>query len=127
VQDGQIFALPYLGGFLAAGLVSAGLTDWSNVMISDSQATALLYLGVVASGLGFFLWNVGARRVEAGTLAIFNDLKIPLAAAVSLLFFGESADLSRLLFGGGLAVAALLINEWAQRRKPAVVLAAANY
>jgi drug/metabolite transporter (DMT)-like permease len=129
VVDGQVFALPYLGGFLTAGVASAIFTNWSSVSLTTAQATTLVYLGVVASGLCFFLWNVGARRVNAGTLAIFNDLKIPLAAAVSLIFFGESADLPRLLSGGGLAVAALLLNEWAQRRKdplPAVSTAVAG-
>jgi len=65
----------------------------------------------VASGLGFWLWNAGARRVSAGTLAVFNDLKIPLAVAVSLLVFGEQTDLPRLLMGGTLVLAALLLNE----------------
>jgi len=76
----------------------------------------LVYLGAVASGLGFFLWNVGARKVNGGTLAVFNDLKIPLAVAVSLIFFGEKASLPHLLIGGTVVVAALLLNEWGVRR-----------
>jgi len=56
----------------------------------------LLYLGVIASGLGFFFWNVGALRVSAGELAVMNNAKIPLMVAASLLVFGEQADLARL-------------------------------
>jgi drug/metabolite transporter (DMT)-like permease len=74
-------------------------------------------LGAIASGLSFFLWNVGARKVNAGTLAIFNDLKIPLAVVVSILFFGEQANWINLLVGGGIAVAALSLNEWFIRRQ----------
>jgi drug/metabolite transporter (DMT)-like permease len=66
---------------------------------------------VIASGVGFFLWNYGARRVNAGTLAVFNNLKVPLAVAVSLIFFGESADPLRLALGGGIVLAALFLNE----------------
>lgn len=116
VNEASIYALPYLGGFLAAGIAAALFTPWSKLAVSGIQWLELLYLGAVASGLAFFLWNVGARRVEAGTLAIFNDLKIPLATVVSLAFFGEQANLPALAVGGGLGVAALLLNEWWQRR-----------
>ncbi len=116
VKDAQVFALPYLGGFLAAGLAAAIFTPWANLTVTGTQWLTLLYLGSVASGLGFFLWNVGARRVDAGALAIFNDFKIPLAVAVSLIFFGEQANLLRLLLGGGLGVLALVVNQWGIQR-----------
>jgi len=38
--------------------------------------------------------------VNAGALAIFNDFKIPLAVAISLLVFGEQTNLLNLLIGG---------------------------
>jgi drug/metabolite transporter (DMT)-like permease len=38
-----------------------------------------------------------------------NNLKIPLAVLVSFLVFGESANLPRLLAGGGLVLAAALL------------------
>ena len=55
-------------------------------------------------------------QVDTGTLAIFNDLKIPLAVAVSLVFFGEQASLLHLLLGGVIVMAALLLNEVGLRR-----------
>ena len=48
---------------------------------------------MLASGVGFFLWNVGATRVRSGTLAVMNNAKVPLAVVVSLAFFGEQAPL----------------------------------
>jgi drug/metabolite transporter (DMT)-like permease len=127
VNERQIFALPYLGGLLAAGLAAAWLTPWRSLAVSPNQWLMLAYLGAIASGLGFFLWNVGARKVNAGALAIFNDLKIPLAVVVSLVFFGESANLLNLLLGGGLALLALLLNEWGLRRwAPHVAVATAK-
>jgi len=113
VRDTRVFGLLYAGGFAAAGLAAIAFTNWSRVIPNGNQALALVYLGVVASGLGFYLWNRGARKVRAGALAVFNDLKVPLAVAVSLLFFGEKADLVRLLVGGGIVLAALAINEYA--------------
>jgi drug/metabolite transporter (DMT)-like permease len=121
-RDENVFAYLYLGGFLAAGLSALTLTDWSSVAVSGNQWLALLYLGAVASGLGFFWWNKGARRVNAGILAVFNDLKIPLAVAVSLAFFGEQTSLPHLLAGGSVLAAALLLAQ--RGAQPAKVSAA---
>lgn len=119
-DDLKIFGLLYLIGFLTAGISAAMFTPWQAFSISNAQIYALLYLGAIASGLSFFLWNVGARKVNAGSLAIFNDLKVPLAVTVSIVFFGEQANWQNLLVGGGIAIAALLLNEWVlQRRKKA--------
>ncbi len=115
LSDQRVFGLLYLGAFLAPSAAFLFTGDWNAVAISTPQALTLLYLGVVSSGLGFFLWNYGARRVDPGTLAIFNDLKIPLAVAVSLLFFGEQANWVSLSIGGGIVLVALLINEFGRR------------
>jgi drug/metabolite transporter (DMT)-like permease len=113
----KVFGLLYLGGFLTAGLSAAVFTPWQSFNITGEQILVLVYLGAIASGLSFFLWNVGARKVNAGTLAIFNDLKIPLAVVVSILFFGEQANWFNLLVGGSIAVLALVFNEWYIRRQ----------
>jgi len=111
VKEQNLFGLLYLGGVLITALASLFFTDWSTVAVTGTQTWTLLYLGVVASGLSFFLWNMGARRVDVGTLAIFNDLKVPLSILVSLVVFGEQADPVRLLVGGGIVLAALVISE----------------
>ena len=117
LKDVDIFAIPYFGGFLIAAIVSAALVDWSNVVITSTQWWNLLYLGALASGLGFFLWNFGARRTNIGALAIFNNLKIPLAITVSLIFFHEQTDLPSLLLGGLLVLGSLLLNEGFEKRQ----------
>jgi drug/metabolite transporter (DMT)-like permease len=89
LRDRDVFALLYGGAFLVAVLAAA--VKGVNVSLNAAQTWTLVYLGVVASGAGFFLWNVGATRVGSGTLAVMNNAKVPLAVAVSLLFFGEQA------------------------------------
>ncbi len=111
LKDAQVFALPYLGGVLLTALSTTAFRGWSSLHLEGSQVLSLLYLGIIASGLGFFLWNYGARKVNNGALAIFNNLKVPLAVAVSLLVFGESANLVTLLVGGLMIVLALALNE----------------
>jgi drug/metabolite transporter (DMT)-like permease len=107
--DAGVFFYCYAGAALVtAPLASLHLGD-AIASLTRGQLAALLYLGIVASGVSFFLWNRGARHTSAGTLAVMNNLKIPLAVLVSFLVFGESANLPRLLAGGGLVLAAALL------------------
>jgi len=99
----------YLGGSLLALLASFHSLGSAILYISGKQWLVLLYLGIVASGIGFWLWNSGARNVNAGVLAVFNNLKIPLAMIISMLFFGEKAPLLKLMIAMIILGAALLI------------------
>lgn len=109
--DAQLFAWMALGGFLVSALYAAPVADWSAFTPSAQQWLVLAFLGVVASGGGFFLWNRGAAQVNAGTLAVLNNAKVPLGVAVSLLVFRETAHLPRLLLGLPLLVAAVWLAE----------------
>lgn len=94
VKDREVFAVLYAGGVAVA--LAVMLVRDASVTLNTSQVLTLLYLGVIASGLGFFFWNVGATRVSAGELAVMNNAKIPLMVSASLLVFGEHADPIRL-------------------------------
>jgi len=95
LRDRDVFAFLYAGGFAIA--LTAMLARGDQPSITAQQILTLLYLGVLASGIGFFLWNVGATRVTSGTLAVMNNAKVPLAVAVALIFFGEQAHLPSLI------------------------------
>lgn len=111
IKDRQIFALLFLGAVLFTGIASAATTNFQQLTVTTDQVLVLIYLGIIASGLGFFLWNLGARKTNAGSLAIFNNLKIPLAIIVSLIFFGEEANILRLSIGSIIILFALFLNE----------------
>jgi drug/metabolite transporter (DMT)-like permease len=116
VKDHQIFALLYAGGFGVAAIACAFFTNWERVQLDTKQLQVLTYLGIVASGLGFFLWNKGAALCRAGTLAAFNNAVVPLAMACSLFIFGEGSGLEggailRLILGSALIIAAVALAE----------------
>ncbi|WP_237067577.1 carboxylate/amino acid/amine transporter [Microbulbifer guangxiensis] len=116
LQAHTAFAWFYLG----AGIVA--LSAWLLIGKPDYPTTpvqwaVLLWLGLVASGLGYYLWNQGATRVSAGTLAAMNNALIPAGLLVNLLIWNRDADLSRLGLGGGIIVAAVLVSEWRVRRQ----------
>ena len=116
VRDQAVFAWLYLGGLLICTLTVSAAGSWSRlVSLGAGQWWTLLYLGVLASGLGFFLWNRGAVSVSPGVLAVFNNLKIPLAVAAALTIFGEVADLRRLALGGAIMLAAAAVAGWRAR------------
>lgn len=108
--EASSFAYAYAGALLVTlptGL-PAGLACWRE--ISAPQWWLLAYLGAVASGVCFFLWNYGARRVTPVKLAIMNNLKIPLAAFTSLVLFGESTSIPLLALGSVLILASFLVT-----------------
>lgn len=119
LADRHVYGLLYLGAVAvnaAATTISGGWSDLPD--ISFAQWQILLYLGLAASGLGFFWWNKGAALTNAASLAVANNAKIPLAVGVSLLpVFGGTADLTRLLIGGGLMLAAGIVCEVRARRR----------
>ena len=111
LRDRDIFGLLYVGAFIVTLPVTILRTNFSALPLTTTNLEILCYLGIVASGIGFFLWNLGATRVSAGTLAAMNNAKVPLGVACSLLVFGEQANIPRLLCGGALMVLAVWIAE----------------
>ncbi len=111
VKPLQIFSLLYFGATIVAGLFSLTFTDYNSVSISASQWLSLLYLGVIASGVGFFLWNIGVTKVEVGSLAVLNNLKIPLAVLFTFIILGESMDLVKLIVGSIIIFGAFLLTR----------------
>lgn len=113
VSDARIFFWPCAGAVVATLLTSLFFTDWTAFHPTASQWGVLAYLGALASGLGFFLWNYGATKVNTGTLAAFNNAKVPLGVICSLIFFSETASsLPRLAVSTALLVLAVLVAEW---------------
>lgn len=115
--DPSLMGLLYLGAALVTlAMALPGLEPARLARASASQWAVLAYLGLGASGVGFLLFNAGARRVEVGTLAVFNNAKVPLAILASALVFGERIDWLRLGAGGGVVALALALGGPARRR-----------
>ena len=116
--DHQIYGLLYTGAVIVAALVTTLHTGWGTIStITLSQGCIFLYLGILASGICFFLWNKGATLTSVGTLAVFNNVKMPLAITISLICLHEKANVARLLFGGTLMVFAVILTEYISYRQ----------
>jgi len=89
----------YLGGALLVVPGALILGGQVTSILGAETAPVLLYLGLVPTALGFWLWNKGAARTSVGRLAVANNLKVPLAVLVSWLVFSESAPYVRAVVG----------------------------
>jgi carboxylate/amino acid/amine transporter len=76
------------------------------------QWGVLAWMGLFATALGMYWWVLGSTRVDAGTLAVMNELHVPAGLVVNLLIWNREADLPRLLAGGAVIMASLLVNRW---------------
>ena len=103
----QLFGWFYLGALIICSIASFLFADFSQTPTTYKQWIILLWLGIVASGFGFYLWNKGACKVSAGLLAVMNNALVPAGLLVNLLIWNQQADLKRLAIGGGLILLAL--------------------
>lgn len=71
-----------------------------SAILTQSNLFSLLFLGIISSGIGFLIWNIGATKVSAEKLAIMNNAVIPIAIFNSYLIFGE--EINFILFFPGL-------------------------
>lgn len=111
------FGFFYLGAMVVslAGLLVWG--DFSQLPTNMVQWGVLLWLGVAASAIGYFLWNKGATLVDAGALAIMNNALVPAGLLVNLLIWNRDVNLIRLFSGGALILLSLWFNEsWVKPR-----------
>ncbi|MDU4092902.1 MAG: carboxylate/amino acid/amine transporter [Pantoea sp.] len=105
------FSWFYMGAVLIA-IVAWFL--WGNpqkLPTTPLQWGILVWLGIAASGLGYFMWNYGATQVDAGTLGIMNNMHVPAGLLVNLAIWQERPDWPSFIVGGGLIVASLWIHR----------------
>ncbi len=118
IVNSQAIIWMYAGG--VAFTLPFALIEYRRVGFAPTmqQGVILVYLGVVASGIGFWLWNSGARSVgRSATLAVMNNAKIPLGMIFSLLIFREEVMPGRLAIATAALVTAVALTYLPLRRR----------
>lgn len=118
ISDGSVFGFLYLGAAIFTTITIMLISNESPIPMNatPTQWLVLIYMGFIASGLGFFFWNKGGTKTSLGVLATFNNAVVPLAMFASLFIFGEAKggtpeELIRLAIGSLFIVGALLIAK----------------
>lgn len=89
--------------------------DTTRVTPTPTQWAVLLWLGIVASGAGYFLWNKGACKVDAGVLAIMNNALVPAGLLVNLLLWSKPLHVTPFIIGSILLGCSLLLHHYLMR------------
>jgi len=107
----SFFAYFYLGAIIP--ILPFLSFRWSKISWQIPMATActLLWLGLVASGLAYYLWNSGTRLVSSGQLAVLNNVLIPLAIMINVLLWSAKIDWPQFLLGSSIIVLSLYISK----------------
>lgn len=113
----NVFGWFFLGALAVALPAFVLLGNPAAMPGSATQWAVLAWLGLVASGVGYFAWNLGATKVDAGTLAVMNNALVPAGLLVNLVIWNRDADLLRLLLGALIMGFSLWLNHrWLERR-----------
>jgi drug/metabolite transporter (DMT)-like permease len=98
--SGTLILLPFAGWEIArTGFPAISLPAWG----------ALAYLGVIASALAYFLWNLGLSKMDASLAAPFINL-IPIIGLALSILTGEPVSLLQIT-GGLIAIVGVLITQ----------------
>ncbi|MEH6454157.1 MAG: DMT family transporter [Psychromonas sp.] len=112
-----VFGWFFIGALIVASLCYLLFGNSEKLPTTSLQWGVLIYLGTIASGLGYFAWNKGATLVNVGALAVMNNLLIPAGIVVNLVIWNHDADILRLSLGGGVILVALLLNQGLEKKR----------
>ena len=88
----KIVCLSMGAGSLAAVLLAAGdLWHMSWAALSLGAVIGILYIGIVASALGVFIWNLGVARLGSDRTIVYNFLIPVVAWTLAVVWLGEIA------------------------------------
>lgn len=86
-------------------------TDFTTFSPTIPQWLSIFYLGLVPTGIGFWLWNKGAKLVEPTTLAIMNNLKIPVGVFFALIIFHEKINFINFTTGSTIILMTIVLSQ----------------
>lgn len=110
----------FFGHFFLGALLIA-LPSWllfgdpAKMPTTTVQWGVLVWMGLFATALGMFWWTKGSTQVDAGVLAIMNELHVPAGLIVNVLIWNRDTDLQRLALGGIVIMASFWLNRLGRR------------
>ncbi|MBB1451397.1 DMT family transporter [Pseudoalteromonas sp. SG43-1] len=116
LDDKAVFGWFFIGALIIATICYALFGNSNKLPTTFTQWGILIYLGLVASGLGYFMWNKGATLVNVGALAVMNNLLVPAGIIINVLIWNRDADIVRLSIGAAIMLGALLVNQMLNKK-----------
>ncbi len=107
----ESFALFNLGALIPIIFLLVTQSKINLEGITTIQWAVMVWLGLVASGLGYYLWNTGSKLVTYGQLAVMNNLVIPLAIIVNIIFWDKNVNWSSFLIGSFILILGVFLEK----------------
>lgn len=108
----QGFGYFFAGALLVALPAFLAFGNGQHLPAAPLQWAVLAFLGLVSTAFGMYAWNKGASLVPAATLAVMNNLHVPVGLLLNLLVWNHQEPLGRLALGAGI----ILASVWLSRR-----------
>ncbi|MDR2438328.1 MAG: EamA family transporter [Planctomycetaceae bacterium] len=106
----EIFGYFHFGALIVTMFAFFIFGNFEKINPSPLQWGILLWLGLAASGVGYFLWNKGATMVDAGVLGIMNNALIPAGIIINITIWNKVENYTTLIVGTVVILASLLFH-----------------
>ncbi|MBZ7994980.1 EamA family transporter [Campylobacter canadensis] len=113
----EVFGYFFSGALIFSLAAFIFLGDFNKIPKDSTSYFALIYLGLIASSLGYFLWNKGASLVNSGTLALMNNAIIPVSIIINLTFFKIDIDLKSFCLDSLIMIFASFLHYFLNKKK----------
>lgn len=120
-KDRSIFFLFYIGALIPIIPLVIFKSNINELPSTRTHYIVLIWLGSIASGLGYYLWNTGAKKVTYNQLAVMNNAVIPCAILVNLVVWKSNISWPPFLFGSFIIVIAVLLSQSKQKKLQATL------
>lgn len=107
--EANLMASAYLGAVILVLPFTIANVKFFSLTLTLTQILSILYLAILPTGIGFWMWNKGSACVKYSTLAVMNNLKIPLGVLFSIFIFNEKINLLNFSIGSSIIVIAILL------------------
>ena len=111
IKQHEVFGYFHFGALILSFIAFVLFSNPGKLSPTLIQWSVLLWLGIVASGIGYFLWNKGACKVDTGVLAIMNNVLIPAGFIVNLVIWEKDVDYPLLLSGSFVILFSLWLHK----------------
>jgi len=112
----SVFGYFHFGALIVSVIAFLAFGNFDKISPSFVEWGVLFWLGLVASGLGYFLWNKGACTVDAGVLAIMNNILVPAGLLVNIVIWNKDVNYLTLFIGGSLIMLSLYVHYFIMKR-----------
>ncbi|MGB2265095.1 MAG: EamA family transporter, partial [Glaciecola sp.] len=106
-----LFSWFFAGALIVTLLTFVLFGDFNALPQTTTQWSVLIYLGLIASGLGYFLWNKGVSQASVPMIAVMNNVLIPAGLVVNIVIWNRDVNLISLAIGSVFMVLALVVGQ----------------